>query len=109
VTPKFVVGVNGYAPVAEMVIGEGPMTVKEVQEAAPEHVTDVVATPKTPDAPFETRRFDEDGWVVVERPVYVSVVFDPPTKAPCVAEKRSGPESDTDEVATPATPAPPVE
>ena len=45
-------------------------------------VAEVVATAYTPAPPFETRRFEDNGWLVVARPVYVTVEFVPPTRAP---------------------------
>ena len=69
-------------------------------ENGPEYVRVVVATPYTPEVPFETRMFDEAGCEVVARPVYVMVEFVPPTSAPKVPEVMNGPETASDEVAT---------
>ena len=49
---------------------DAPMTTGlDENESAPLVVTVVVPTPYTPAPPFDTRRFDDDGWVVVARPV----------------------------------------
>src|SRR3989338_4104725 len=74
-----------------MVIGEAPRMLKEEQETVPEQEALVVATPKTPDPPFETRRFEEDGWDEVARPVYVTVELLPPTSVPSAEAPVNGP------------------
>src|SRR3989338_9712035 len=60
------------------VMGDAPRTVKEVQETEPPQEAEVVATPYTPAAPFDTRGLLEDGLGVGARPVHVIVVFFPP-------------------------------
>ena len=75
-------------------------TVCAVHESGAVHVSDEVATPYTPAAPFETRRLLDAGWLVVARPQYVHVPL-PPTKAPKVDGILAGnPEVANDEVAT---------
>src|SRR3989344_3633101 len=91
------------------VMGDAPRTVKEVQETEPPQEAEVVATPYTPAAPFDTRRLLEDGWEVVASPVQVMVALLPPTRAPREEAPPKGPLKASVVVATPATPAPPVE
>ena len=69
----------------------------------PETVNVEVATPATPAPPVEKRRLDCDGCELVARPVYTTVVFDPPTSAPCVPESAKGPEKVWEVVATERT------
>ena len=71
-------------------MGVEPRMLKVAQEVPPVQVTEVVAAPYTPAPPFETRRFDEDGWLVVARPHQVKVVLVPPTWAPYVAGMLAG-------------------
>lgn len=73
--------------------------------SGPEAVRVEVAVPYTPAAPFEVRSWEEDGWDVVPRPVYVTL---PPEPMMLVfAGTTNGPEMVSDEVATPnALPAP---
>ena len=93
--------VKGKALAAEeMVIGEAPRTVKEVQETEPPQEAEVVATPYTPAAPFDTRRLLEDGWEVVASPVQVMVALLPPTRAPRAEVPPKGPLKASVEVAT---------
>ena len=91
------------------VMGDAPRTVKEVQETEPPQEAEVVATPYTPAAPFDTRRLLEDGWEVVASPVQGMVALLPPTRAPRAEVPPKGPLKASVVVATPATPAPPVE
>src|SRR3989344_8376795 len=81
-------------------MGDAPRTVKEVQETEPPQEAEVVATPYTPAAPFDTRRLLEDGWEVVASPVQVMVALLPPTKAPRVPAVVKGPETARVVVAT---------
>jgi hypothetical protein len=71
-----------------------PTTVKEEQETPDEQDADEVATPYTPAPPFETRMFDDDGCVVVARPVQVTVEFVPPMREPIVPVIANGPEKE---------------
>src|SRR3989344_3962769 len=87
-------------PVTLMVTGVEPSVVNVLQDAEPEQVTEVVATPYTPAPPLETRRFEEEGWLVVARPVYVTVELVPPTRAPRDAAPVKGPEKAREVVAT---------
>jgi len=72
-------------------MGEEPRMVKEEQEVPPEQEAVVVATPYTPAPPSETKRLEEDGWLVVARPVYTTVEFEPPTRAPRLEVPVKGP------------------
>jgi hypothetical protein len=63
-------------------------------------VAEVVATPYTPAPPLETRSCEEDGCVVVARPVYVMVELVPPIRAPRVPLTVNGPETAKVEVPT---------
>src|SRR3989338_6958954 len=82
------------------VMGDAPRTVKEVQETEPPQEAEVVATPYTPAAPFDTRRLLEDGWEVVASPVQVMVALLPPTRAPRAEVPPKGPLKASVEVAT---------
>jgi hypothetical protein len=74
-----------------------------VPERLRPRVTVEVETPKTPAPPFETRSCAEVGWLVVARPVYATVLLEPPMREPSVPEVLKGPENARVVVATEVT------
>jgi len=88
-------------PALVMVRPPEPTTAAEPEIVMPEPLeTEEVAAPYTPLVPFDTRMLLEEGCEVVERPVHVTVEFDPPTSAPREEAPLKGPENASEEVAT---------
>jgi hypothetical protein len=89
-------------PVYVMVELEPPIRPPRVPEVrnGPETAREEVPTLDTPELEVLKRTWFAVMAVVVERPQYVSVEFDPPTSAPRVPAVEKGPETEYEEVAT---------
>jgi hypothetical protein len=81
---------------------EPPMKLPRVPavENGPLTAYEEVATDETPAPPFEVRIWPPVRFEVVLMPQYVSVEFEPPTKAPKVPAVLKGPLTAYEEVAT---------